>query len=112
MDYSLTKTDIEKEKEKGVLATAWRRLVPLMAEEKRPVIIAIIAILVSSTVSLVVPIIIAHIVDVYIVGKNFHGVLLFSGLLGRYFYCGAYFKLSADYNHGRRGQEIAFQSAQ
>ena len=35
-NYSLTKTDIEKEKQKGVLKTAWRRLVPLMAEEKKP----------------------------------------------------------------------------
>lgn len=88
MDYSLTKTDIEKEKQKGVLTTAWRRLVPLMAEEKRSVAISIVAILVSSTVSLVVPIIIAHIVDVSIIGKNFHGVLLFSGLLAGIFIAG------------------------
>lgn len=88
MDYSLAKTDVGKEKQKGVLATAWRRLVPLMAEEKRSVAISIIAILVSSTVSLLVPIIIAHIVDAYIVGKNFHGVLLFSGLLAGIFIAG------------------------
>ncbi len=88
MDYSLTKTDIEKEKQKGVLATAWRRLVPLMSEEKRPVIISILAILVSSAVSLAVPVIIAHIVDVYIVAKNFHGVLMFSGLLAIIFIAG------------------------
>jgi len=88
MDYSLTKTDIEKEKEKSVLATALRRLVPLMAQEKRSVMISIIAILVSSAVSLLVPIIIAHIVDVYIASKNFHGVLLFSGLLAVIFIAG------------------------
>lgn len=85
VNYSLTKTDIEKEKQKGVLTTAWHRLVPLMVEEKRSVTISIVAILVSSAASLVVPIIIAHIVDVYIVGKNFHGVLLFSGLLAGIF---------------------------
>ena len=81
MNYSLTKTDIEKEKEKGVLITAWRRLVPLMAEEKSPVMIAIAAILVTSTATLIVPVIIAHIVDIYIANKDFHGVLVFSGLL-------------------------------
>jgi ATP-binding cassette subfamily B protein len=81
MNYSLTKTDIEKEKQKGVLTTAWHRLVPLMAEEKRTVAIAIIAILVSAATTLIVPIIIAHIVDVYFLAKNFQGVLLFSGLL-------------------------------
>jgi len=88
MNYSLSKTDIEKEKQKGVLATAWRRLLPLMSEEAAPVTISIIAILVSAAVSLVVPIIIAHIVDVYIVGKNFHGVLMFSGLLAVIFIAG------------------------
>src|ERR1035437_3818720 len=88
MNYSLTKTDIAKEKEKSVLTTAWLRLVPLMAQERNSVVISIIAILISSAVSLVVPIIVAHIVDVYIVGKNFHGVLLFSGLLAVIFIVG------------------------
>ena len=87
-NYSLTKTDLEKEKEKRVLVTAWRRLVPLMAEEKKPVAVALVAIVVSAIVSLVVPIIIAHIVDVYIVGKNFHGVATFSGILAVIFIVG------------------------
>ena len=81
MNYSLTRTDIKKEKEKGVLSTAWRRLIPLMAEENRAVTIAIIAIIVSSAATLVVPLIIAHIVDVYVVSKNYSGVMHFSGLL-------------------------------
>jgi len=81
MNYSLTRTDHDKEKEKGVLMTAWRRLVPLLAEENRSVTIAIIAILVNSVTMLVVPIIIARIVDVYMLKKDFHGVLVFSGLL-------------------------------
>jgi len=88
MDYSLTKTDIAKEKEKGVLATALKRLLPLMAEEGRAVTIAVIAILVSSAAALVVPIIIAHIVDTYFVNKDFHGVLVFSGLLAIIFMAG------------------------
>jgi ATP-binding cassette subfamily B protein len=81
MNYSLTKTDIAKEKEKGVLATAFRRLVPLMKEEKRAVLYALAAILVTSAATLVVPLAIARIVDVYIVKKDFHGVMVFSGLL-------------------------------
>ena len=80
MNYSLTKTDNKKEKDKGVLITALRRLVPLMAEEKRAVSVAIIAVMVTAASMLVVPIIIAHIVDVYMVNKDFSGVLLFSGL--------------------------------
>jgi ATP-binding cassette subfamily B protein len=88
MDYSLTKTDIKKEKEKGVLKTAWKRLVPLMAEEKHAVIIAIIAIILTSAATLVVPIIISHIIDTYIVKKNFKGVISFSILLSVIFIVG------------------------
>jgi len=80
-DYSLNKTDIAKEKEKGVLITAWRRLVPLMKEEGRSVTFALIAIFVSSVATLIVPIIIGHIVDVYLQTKNFHGVVMFSIIL-------------------------------
>jgi len=81
MDYSLAKTDFEKEKKKGVLKTAWQRLVPLMAEEKKTLAISMTASLVNSATSLISPIIIAHIVDTYIAGRDFHGVLSFSGIL-------------------------------
>ena len=81
MSYSLNKTDIEKEKQKGVLLTAWRRLVPLMAEEGVTVAFALVAILVSAGSSLVVPIIVARAVDVYMVNKDFHGVLISSAIL-------------------------------
>ena len=92
-DYSLNKTDIAKEKEKGVLATAWRRLVPLMKEEGSAVTVALIAIFVSSAATLIVPIIIGYIVDVYIQTKNFHGVLTFSIFLSAVYLVG----LSASY---------------
>lgn len=81
MNYSLTTTNVKNEKEKGVLVTAWRRLIPLLAEENKSVTIALIAILVSSASTLIVPIIIARIVDIYMINKDFHGVVLFSGLL-------------------------------
>lgn len=108
MDYSLTKTDVEKEKQKGVLRTAWRRLVPLMAEEKRPVIVAIIAILVTSGVSLATPVIIAHIVDAYITHKDFHGVLVFSGLLGGVFIIGLVSNYTQIINMGGVGRRLLF----
>jgi len=81
MNYSLAKTDIAKEKEKGVLATAFRRLLPLMAEEKRAVLFALGAILVTSAAALAVPWLIARIVDVYIANKDLGGVMFFSGVL-------------------------------
>jgi ATP-binding cassette subfamily B protein len=81
MNYSLSKQNNANEKEKGVLYTAWKRLIPLMTEERKSVTIALIAILVSSASTLIVPVIIAHIVDVYIVAKNYSGVVFFSEIL-------------------------------
>ena len=107
-DYSLAKTDLAKEKEKSVLTTAWRRLVPLMAEERRSVTIALAAILINSAVSLVVPIIIAHIVDIYIVGKNFHGILLFSILLAVIFIAGLISSYVQILNMGGMGRRLLF----
>jgi len=80
-NYSLNKTDIAKEKDKGVLSTSWHRLVPLMVKEKKSVIIALIAIFVSSIATLVVPIIIGFIVDKYIQTKNFSGVIIYGCVL-------------------------------
>jgi ATP-binding cassette subfamily B protein len=88
MNYSLAKTDIAKEKEKGVLATAWRRLVPLMGEEKRAVSFALVAIVITSAAALAVPFLIARIVDVFIGKKDFHGVMVYSGILFAIFIAG------------------------
>ena len=108
MNYSLTKTDIEKENQKGVLITAWRRLVPLMAEEKFTVTVAVIAILISAATTLIVPIIIAHIVDVYMVNKNFQGVLMFSGLLFVVFVVGLVASYVQVKNMGGLGRRLLF----
>lgn len=80
-DYKLKTADAAKEREKGVIGTAVRRLVPLMAGEGKAVILSIGAILVSAASTLLAPVIIAHTVDRYIRSKDFNGVLLFSGLL-------------------------------
>ncbi|HVM73277.1 MAG TPA: ABC transporter ATP-binding protein [Candidatus Paceibacterota bacterium] len=81
MNYKLSKSDDAKEREKGVVTTALRRLVPLLLTEWRSVSIALAAILISSTTTLVAPAIIAHIVDTYIRTNDFAGVLDFSALL-------------------------------
>ena len=81
MNYSLYKTDIEKEKDKKVLTTAWKRLVPLLAKEGREMTLALIAIVLNSIMTLISPFLIARIVDLYIVNRDFHGVLVYSGIL-------------------------------
>jgi len=108
MNYSLTKTDIAKEKDKSVLSTAWRRLVPLMAEEKKSVLIALFATLINSAVALVVPIMVAHIVDVYMVNKNFSGVLAFSGVLFIIFIAGLFASYIQVKTMGGVGRRLLF----
>jgi len=80
-NYSLNKTDIAKEKDKGVLTTAWKRLVPLLRTENKVVTLALIAIFVSSIATLLSPFIIGRIVDQYIQNKDFNGVLFLGGVL-------------------------------
>ena len=81
MNYKLKAADAVQEREKGVLGTAVRRLIPLMKEEGRSVIIALVAILLSAASTLLAPVIIAYTVDHYIATKDFHGVLVWSGIL-------------------------------
>ena len=81
MNYSLSKPDAQQEKNKGVIATTFRRLVPLMTEEKSAVSMALVATIVSAIATLIAPVIIAHVIDTYIVTKQFHGVVMYSLIL-------------------------------
>jgi ATP-binding cassette subfamily B protein len=67
--------------EKNVLLNAFKKLAPLMKDEKRNFILSLIAIVVNSALNLVAPLIIAYTIDTYIVTKQYHGVLIYSGLL-------------------------------
>ncbi len=58
-----------------------KRFVPLVAEEKHNVILAVAAITISSGASLVAPVLIAHTIDTYIRVKDASGLLNFSLLV-------------------------------
>ena len=75
MNYSLYKTDIEKEKEKKVLSTAWKRLVPLLAKEGLAMKIALVATVFTCVANLLIPFVVGKTVDIYIVHQKFNGVL-------------------------------------
>jgi ATP-binding cassette subfamily B protein len=63
------------------LRSGIKRFVPLVAGEKRQVIIAVIAITFSSVASLVAPVLIAHTIDTYIRVGDASGLLRFSLLV-------------------------------
>ena len=67
----------EKKSTWGSLKT----LVAHMVEEKRILLIAFIAMFITAVLNLLGPIIIGHTVDNYVQTKQFHGVLVFSGIL-------------------------------
>ena len=108
MNYSLYKTDISKEKEKKVLSTAWRRLVPLLANEGRAMAIALFAIILNSATTLIAPFLIGRIVDLYIVHKDFHGVLVYSGYLGIIYIIGLFTSYTQVKKMGGIGRRVLF----
>lgn len=79
MNYKLNTGGADTAKEP--VWEALRRLLPLMAGEGRNVLIALVALLVTSGASLLTPIIISHIVDTFIAGKDYAGLLAWSGVL-------------------------------
>jgi len=80
--YALAKTkdQIETQKKIGVIATV-RTMWPLLKKDKKRLISAGLAGLLNSTLTLIAPLLIAHIIDTYIQRGNFHGVLVFCGFL-------------------------------
>lgn len=69
-----------KQKEKSTWGSL-KTLVGHMVEEKRILLIAFIAMLITAVLNLLGPIIIGHTVDNYVVTKKYHGVLVYSGIL-------------------------------
>jgi ATP-binding cassette subfamily B protein len=79
MNYNLNKGN-DKEVKTSTIA-ALKKLLELISAEKSNLWLALIAILVNSTLLLLGPLIIGHTIDAYVRTKQFHGVLVFSGLL-------------------------------
>ena len=108
MNYKLSRADAVQERQKGVLSTAMKRLLPLMKGEMRAVTIALISIVITSGATLVAPLLIAHTVDVYIENKNFNGILLFSGILLLIYIAGAIFNYIQVRTMGGMGRRVLF----
>ncbi|HNY35776.1 MAG TPA: ABC transporter ATP-binding protein [Candidatus Pacearchaeota archaeon] len=78
MNYKLK---IDNNEQIGVFRTAFERLTPLLVNEKKNLIIALTAVLISSATTLYAPILISDIIDKYIQNGNLKGVLMFSAIL-------------------------------
>ncbi len=66
---------------KKTTGAAFRKLLPLLGRERKNLLTALGANLVSSGLNLTGPILVGYTIDHYVTRKQFHGVLVFSGIL-------------------------------
>ena len=106
MDYNLNKTPGKQEKTSTYKAL--KKLLQLIEAERKNLWIAFGAILVNSTLNLMGPYIIGYTINEYFQSKNFHGVLINSGLL----FCMYLVALGTSYFQTKRmggvGQRVLF----
>jgi ATP-binding cassette subfamily B protein len=79
MNYNLNSLPAGKEK-----SSTWsglKSLLKLVEQERRNLILAVCAILLNSSLNLLGPFLIGHTIDKYIQTRQYHGVLVFSGIL-------------------------------
>ncbi len=83
MNYDLNKLS-NKEKKISTIAGV-KSLLQLIAHERKNLLLASLTILLNSSLNLLGPYLIGHAIDVYVQNKEYHGVLVISGvLLGMY----------------------------
>ena len=80
MNYNLNELFGAKEQKKSTL-TALKKLIDLIQEEKRTISLAMVIIFINAGLALLGPYLIGHTIDTYIQSKQYHGVILFSGIL-------------------------------
>lgn len=91
------------------LGAAFKRLAPLMFDEKRSVILAFVAVIVNAGSSLLGPVIIGYTVDTYIRNGNFNGVLMFAAILLGVYICGLFASYYQVQEMGRVGRRVLFK---
>ncbi|MEO6962133.1 MAG: ABC transporter ATP-binding protein [Puia sp.] len=79
MNYNLNKQS--EPEQKSSTYTALKSLLKLIAHEKKNLLLALTAILTNAILNLLGPFLIGHTIDKYVQHKQFHGVLVFSGIL-------------------------------
>ncbi|HYW95380.1 MAG TPA: ABC transporter ATP-binding protein [Bacteroidales bacterium] len=81
MNYNLNEILKKKKGRKKSTLASFRHLLSMMVEEKRLLAYALIAIFFNSLLRLLSPLLIGYTIDHYVQTKQYHGVLVFSGIL-------------------------------
>ena len=80
MNYNLNQASDNVVKKLSTFASL-KKLIGLIGKERRNFVIAFAAILVNATLSLLGPYLVGHTIDTYVQTKQYHGVLVFSGII-------------------------------
>ncbi len=105
MNYELNS---EQNKNKVSAWKAIKSLLPILSGESSILIYASIATILNSAVNLIAPLIIAHVVDTYIVTKQFGGVVTFSFILLGLYVFGLFTSYAQTRLMGGTGQRVLF----
>ena len=105
-NYTLNKGD--KPQLSAPIGTALKRMAPLLADDKRLVAQAFVAMLVSSGASLLGPAIIGRTVDTYIQNGDFRGVLILSAILLAVYLAGLLASYFQTFAMGMVGRTVLF----
>ncbi|MFC2090007.1 ABC transporter ATP-binding protein [Bacteroidota bacterium] len=89
MNYNLNKASEDKARKRSVLASL-RKLFTIISGERRNLNIAFLAIFMNAGLNLIGPFLVGYTIDTHVQSKNFHGVLVFAGILLA-MYIGAFF---------------------
>ena len=79
MNYNLNA--LSEQQQKTSAYTALKGLLRLMAHEKSNLVLAVVAIVLNAMLNLLGPFLIGYAIDHYIAQKQYHGLLVFSGIL-------------------------------
>jgi ATP-binding cassette subfamily B protein len=107
MNYKLNKPP-DKE-HKGTFSVAVKRLMPLLAGERKNLIFAFVAIIITSGASLLAPALISYTIDTFIKTKNYGGVLRFTGILAVIYTTGLVTSYIQTLRMGGVGRRVLFR---
>lgn len=106
MSYNLNKLAADTETKTG---KALRKLLPYLRPDRTTLIGAFCTILISTSLTLCIPILIGHTIDTYVTNNDYHGVLVSGGILLGVFLCTFVLSYLQTMLMGRVGQNILFR---
>lgn len=108
MKYSLNPSEELSNEGKKSLGASLKSLGALLARDKKPIVLATLAVLVSSILNLVAPFLVAHVIDTYILKKQYQGIVTFSLILFFVYAAGSFAMFFQTRLMGGVGQRLLF----